>query len=416
MTALQDRLLPLLVGTGARLAAACIGLLGTMVAARALGPEGWGAWVVLFALFGWSQHVAEWGLRGVALQEGGRRGHACPGLVRDLLRARLLPLGLAIAGLVAATLLWRPELLVATVWLALALAAIAVNLDWAALVRGSPLPAGATQVLRPVLFLLAVLLLPGPLGAGGLAFATFAGWAGSAALAALELKRMPPAPFGRRPLGAGRLLSAGTPYFLVSAANQLALSADLLLVALVLGTKAAGTFGLVVTIAQTATLAAQASAQWWLAQGGLARAGSPGPARLRLVLVETGTLGLLAAAGLAVLGPPLVRHLFGPAWQAAALLLPMASLYVVLVHVSAVLAALACAQGAARQVAGLQLGSQVLSWPALLLLAGWWGLEAAVLLRGGVELARVLGLAWICRYLPAVQVRPEANPDPVIIQ
>ncbi len=260
-----DRLLPLLIGGGARAVAAGVGLLGTTLGASALGPEGWGVWVILFAGFGWSTHLSEWGLRNVALVEGGRSGHVCRGLVLDLLRARALPCALAATLLLAGVALWRPPLLLPALWLAAALAAIALGLDWAALVRGSPGPAGLSLVMRPALFLLALLLLPVPLDIGDLAFATFAGWAGAALAGAGEWRRLAwPAP-ARAQRPPARLLAAGTPFLLVTAANQLAISADLLAVAWVLGAKAAGTFGLVVTVAQAATLGAQASAQWWLA-------------------------------------------------------------------------------------------------------------------------------------------------------
>jgi O-antigen/teichoic acid export membrane protein len=388
-----DRLLPLLIGGGARAVAAGIGLLGTTLGASALGPEGWGVWVVLFAGFGWSTHLSEWGLRNVALVEGGRSGHVCRGLVLDLLRARALPCALAAILLLAGVALWRPPLLLPALWLVAALAAIALGLDWAALIRGSPGPAGLSLVMRPALFLLALLLLPAPLGIGDLAFATFAGWAGAALAGAGEWRRLAgPAP-ARAQRPPARLLAAGTPFLLLTAANQLAISADLLAVAWMLGAGAAGTFGLVVTVAQAATLGAQASAQWWLA-----RAAEPGLIR---PLAEAGLLGALAAAGLAALGPWLLLHLFGTAWQAAAALLPLAGPYVLLVHVSAVLASVACTRGRAGRVVAVQLATQAAAWPLQLWLAGHGGLEAVLLLRGAVELARVVLLSCFCLHRPS---------------
>lgn len=406
------RFLPLLIGGGARLAAACIGLAGTTIAARALGPEGWGHWVVLLAAFGWSQHGAEWGLRNVALVEGGRAGRVSIGFVQDLCRARAPVLALAGLGLVGGAQLWRQDLLVPALWLAFALVAIAANLDWAALVRGSPGLAGATLILRPALFLLVVLLLPPPLDLAGLACATFIGWAGAAALGASEWRRLAPDPPGRPRLAPLGLLRAGTPFFLLATASQLALSGLLVAIAWLLGAKAAGTFGLVLTIAQTATLGGQASAQWWLAQSrqigarqiGARQVGARQPGdgplgtvRLRRIAGEAGLVGALVAAALATLGPGLVSHLFGQAWQEAAALLPAAGLYVALAHVTAVLAAVAHGRGRAGSVAALHLAVQALALPLQLLLAVSLGLESVVWLRGLLELAWLVLLGNLCR-------------------
>ncbi|WP_159715728.1 polysaccharide biosynthesis protein [Geminicoccus flavidas] len=375
----------ILVGGGARLAAAGMGLAGTTLAARALGPAEWGIWLVLFAGFGWCQHLAEWGLRSVALVEGGRLSQACPGLVRDVLCARLVPLVLSGVLLVGGTVAWRPELAGAALCLAAALAMIALNLDWVGLVRGSALPASLGLMARPALFLAAIAVLPAPLAVGDLALATLIGWAGAALAGAAEWRRAPAPVPGRMRLRTRRLLKAGTPFFLVTAANQVALSADLIAVAWMLGTEAAGAFGLAMTIAQTATLGAQAAAQWWLARGA-----AMAPARARRVLLDALLLGGTVAAALAILGPSLLLRLFGAQWLAAADLLPPATLYVALVHVTAVRAALVAAGGGAGRVALAQLVSQAVSWPLQLLAAARLGLESVVLLRGLVELLRLV--------------------------
>jgi O-antigen/teichoic acid export membrane protein len=378
----------ILVGGGARLAGAGIGLAGTTLAARSLGPADWGIWVMLFAGFGWCQHLAEWGLRSAALVEGGRLGRACRGLVRDILCARLVPLVLSGVLLLGGTLAWRPELAGAALCLAAALGMIALNLDWVALVRGSALPASLGLVARPASFLAAIAVLPTPLAVGDLALATLIGWAGAALAGAAEWPRAAtPAP-GRERLQTGKLLTAGTPFFLVTAANQVALSADLIAVAWMLGTEAAGAFGLAMTIAQTATLGAQAAAQWWLARGA-----AMAPARARRVLLDALLLGGTVAAALAILGPGLLLRLFDAGWTAAADLLPPSALYVALVHVTAVRAALVAAAGGAGRVALVQLLSQAIGWPLQLLAAARLGLESVVLLRGLVELLRLVLLA-----------------------
>ncbi|HEX2529578.1 MAG TPA: hypothetical protein VHL31_25200 [Geminicoccus sp.] len=391
-----SRLRPLLIGSFARLAAALIGLAGTTVAARTLGPAAWGDWVVLFALFGWSQHLAEWGLRNVALVEGGRLGAASPGLILDLWRARLPVLALAAAMLTTTIWLVRPGDVASSVWFAAALVVIALNLDWTSLVRGDPVPAAAALVMRPAGFLLVVLLLPSPLSVAELAAATAAGWT-AAALAGLSGRpwRRTPATTRRR-LRVARLLRAGVPFFLVTAANQLAPTADLLAAVWMLGPAAAGTLGLIATVAQAATFGAQASAQWWLA-----RSPRLPPGAIRRAVIEAGALGLVAGGGLALLGPPLLLLVAGPDWAAAAALLPLAGLFVAVTHVTAVLAAWTSAAGGAGTVALIQLGSQALLWPLLLPAAFAWGLPAVLLLRGIAEIVRaaLLAAAWQRRSL-----------------
>ena len=162
MRRVAGRLVPVLVGGGARLIAAAIGLAGTTLAARALGSEGWGAWALLFAAFGWAQHLAEFGLRTVGMLEAGRVGQLRSGLLRDLLRTRSIAWLVTSSGLVGLTIWWLPGQAMAAAWLALALAMIALNLDWAALVRGRPVAAAMASVMRPSAFLVAVLLLPRP--------------------------------------------------------------------------------------------------------------------------------------------------------------------------------------------------------------------------------------------------------------
>ncbi|WP_222183640.1 hypothetical protein [Geminicoccus harenae] len=378
----------ILVGGGARLAAAGIGLAGTTLAARALGPAEWGIWLLLFAGFGWCQHLAEWGLRSAALVEGGRLGQACQGLVRDVLRARVVPLVLSGVLLIGGAVVWRPDLAGAALCLTAALAIIALNLDWVALVRGSALPASLGLMVRPALFLAAIALLPAPLAIGDLALATLIGWAGAALAGAAEWRRAATPVPKRVRLPTRELLEAGTPFFLVTAANQVALSADLIAVAWMLGTEAAGAFGLAMTIAQTATLGAQAAAQWWLARGA-----AMAPARARRILLDALLLGGTVAAALAILGPGLLLRLFGAQWSAAADLLPPAALYVAVVHVTAVRAALVAAGGGAKRVALVQIVSQAVGWPLQLWAAARLGLESVVLLRGLVELLRLVLLA-----------------------
>jgi O-antigen/teichoic acid export membrane protein len=386
------RLRPLLIGTGARLAAAGIGLVGTAVAARSLGPEAWGVWVLLFAGFGWAQHLSEWGLRNVALVTGGRTGSVTRILVLDILRARLLACGMASGGFVlAAHLLW-PAAGWAPLWLTFALFAIALNLDWVALAVGDPVPAALGLVARPAIFLLALLCLPAPLDATDLALATCAGWAATAMVGMSNRPVLTTRRRGSERLGIARAIVQGTPFFLLTAANQLAQSLDLLVVAWVLGTAQAGAFALVATVAQAATLGAQAGAQWWLARAARAHDGE-----LRRALLEAGLLGALVAAGLLAAGPPVVVHLFGPTWQAAADLLPAAALYVVAAHLTAVLGAWMSARQGASTVAGVQLGTQALVWPIQLLAAVHLGLPAVLLLRGMAELARAAMLAMLWR-------------------
>ena len=388
MNAWLHGLLPLLVGSGARLCAACVGLFATTLAARSLGPAAWGGWVILFAAFGWSQHLAEWGLRSEGLVRGGRMGSVGIGLVRDLALARMPVLVLAICCLVAGTCLWRPDLVMASAWLGATLVAIAMNLDWVALVRGRPWLPGATLILRPTVSVAVLLALPQPLTAATLAFATFSGFAAAAVLGAMSMIGIRASPRHYNRVSSIILLRSGTSFFLVTAANQLAASADLIAVAWMLGASSAGTFGLIITIAQASTMGAQASSQWWLA-----RAARADLAHMRRIIGETALLGALVGVTLAMLGPTLISRLFGPEWREAARLLPLLGSFVALAHVTAVLGALRCVQGRAPAVAAIQIATQLAAWPMQLVAAASFGLTGVILLRSITEIFRLIMLA-----------------------
>ena len=382
MRRVAGRLVPVLVGGGARLIAAAIGLAGTTLAARALGSEGWGAWALLFAAFGWAQHLAEFGLRTVGMLEAGRVGQLRAGLLRDLLRTRAIAWLVTSSGLVGLTIWWLPGQAMAAAWLALALAMIALNLDWAALVRGRPVAAATASIMRPSAFLVAVLLLPRPLEVMDLAIATCLAWAATAAVTLPEWRAAwtAPAPSTCSTL---QLLRAGLPYGLVTLASQLVASVDLVLVGWTLGTGAAGIFGLVLTLAQTATLGAQAAAQWWLA-----RAAQLDARTVRRALADTILLGLVAGGAVAMLGPMLVDRLFGPDWTEAARLLPLAGLWVALAHPSALLGTLLMTRGKATHLVTIQMASLLVSLPIQFSVAQSYGLPGAMLVRITIEVAR----------------------------
>lgn len=387
MRRVLGRLVPVVIGGGARLVAAAIGLVGTTLAARGLGSEGWGTWALLFAAFGWAQHLAEFGLRTVGMLEAGRVGELRLGLLRDLLRTRAIAWLVTATGFVVLAGSWLPGQVAAAAWLALALAMIALNLDWAALVRGRPVAAALATVTRPLAFLVVLLLLPRPLEVLDLARATCLAWAATAMVTLPEWRAAfrassPPA---RSTL---RLLRAGLPFGLVTLTSQLVASIDLVLVGWILGAAAAGMFGIVLTLAQTATLGAQAAAQWWLA-----RTAQLDARAVRRALADTIMLGIAVGGAMALLGPFLVRQLFGADWAEAARLVPLAGLWVALAHPSTLLGTLLLTRGKASHLVAIQMASLVVTLPLQLLIAQSHGLAGAILVKIAVETSRCAYMA-----------------------
>lgn len=324
---------------GARALAAGLGLLAMLQLAPAAGPTVLGAWSMLLAVQGWSLHLSECGLRTVATALGGRTRGGPRALLPTYLGTRLL-LAALIGGLaLAACARLAPAYLPALALVLSSLIAIALQLDWLALVEDRPVTAGLLLLVRPGAWCLLLAIVEGPLGLERLAALFALAWA-TAALASWPLLRggWAPGGGGEAPPGSLQMLRMGAPLALVTLSNQGLLAADLFLVGLLLGLETAGTYYLAASLVVAGLVLANAANQIATARTGtLLREPEALAAELRRQLATASAVG--AALGLVgvLAAPRLVPALFGPAFAEAVppflALLP----WLVLQHPSAVL-------------------------------------------------------------------------------
>lgn len=324
---------------GARALAAALGLLAMLQLAPAAGPAVLGAWSMLLAVQGWALHLSECGLRSVVTAAGGRTLGGPRRLLPVYLGTRLLVASLVIAVALAACARLAPDRLAALALVLSSLLAIALQLDWLALVEDRPVLAGLLLLVRPAAWCLLLLAAGTPLDLGQLSALFALAWA-LAALASWPLlaTARAEAGSGEPPPDPLAMLRQGVPLALVTLGNQGLLAADLLLVGLVLGTEVAGAYYLASGLTVAGLVLANAANQIATARTGPL---SGDPAALRAELGRQ--LGLATAAGLAqallvaALGPLLLPVLFGPEFAPAVPLLLALLPWLVLQHPSAVL-------------------------------------------------------------------------------
>ncbi len=323
---------------GSRAAAAALGFLAMLQLAPAAGPAVLGQWGVLLAVQGWALHLAECGLRSVVTAEAARAAGGPCRLLATYLGLRLLLASAVTAVSLLGAALFAPAPLRPLALVLTSLFAIALQLDWLALVTDRPVVAGALLLVRPAAWCLLLALAEGPLDLDRLAALFALAWA-LAALASWPLVRTLPARAeGEPPPPAGRLLRRGLPLALVTLSSQAMLSVDLVLVGRVFGAERAGGYYLAVSLVVAGLVVANAANQIAIARIGAIR-DEPAAARaeLRRQLALATAVGTgLAAAG-AVLAPPLVPWLFGPAFEPAVALFLALLPWLVLQHPSAVL-------------------------------------------------------------------------------
>lgn len=375
---------------GARALAAGLGLLATLQLAPAAGPALLGEWSMLLAVQGWALHLSECGLRSVVTAEGAATFGGPRRLLGAYLGTRLLLASLVTGLLLLAVAGLAPDRLEAAALVLSSLFAIAVQLDWLALVDDRPMLAGALLLVRPAAWCLLLALAGTALDLERLAALFALAWA-LAALATWPLLRASPvasAPTGpAEPLPPARMLRLGVPLALVTITNQGLLAADLLLVGLVLGAERAGAYYLASSLVVAGLVLANAANQIATARIGALRS-DPETARaeLRRELRTATLVGTALAVGGALVGPPLVALLFGPAFAETGPLLLALLPWLALQHPSAVL------QGAlagARGQRALLLGNLAMT----LALAAGLALALAVGSAIGCALARTLAEA-----------------------
>ncbi|BCX17840.1 MAG: hypothetical protein KatS3mg117_1522 [Geminicoccaceae bacterium] len=397
---------------GARALAAALGFLATLQLAPAAGPAVLGQWSMLLAVQGWALHLAECGLRSVVTAEGATTAGGPRRLLPVYLGTRLLLASLVSTLLLAGASVLAPETVPALALVLTSLFAIALQLDWLALVDDRPVLAGALLLVRPAAFCLLLVAAGSPLGLDRLAALFALAWA-LAALTSWPLLKAagPPPAAGAPPLSASRMLRLGLPLALVTLSNQGLLAADLFLVGLLLGAERAGAYYLATSLVVAGLVLANAANQAALARTGALRA-DPRAARAELARqLATGTgLGLALALAGALLGPVLVPLLFGPAFAETVPVFLALLPWLVLQHPSAVLqGALAAARGQRPLLAG-NLAMALVFAAALAPALAAGSTIGCALARSLAEVARLLVLARATRRIfAAVQRKPVAG-------
>lgn len=382
---------------GARALAAGLGLLATLQLAPAAGPALLGEWSMLLAVQGWALHVSECGLRSVVTAEGATTAGGPRRLLPAYLGTRLLLASLVTGLLLLAIAALAPERLAAAALVLSSLFAIALQLDWLALVDDRPALAGALLLVRPAAWCLLLALAGTALDLERLAALFALAWA-LAALASWPLLRARPAATAgtgaAEPLPPLRMLRLGIPLALVTLTNQGLLAADLLLVGLVLGAERAGVYYLASSLVVAGLVLANAANQIAIARIGALRL-DPVAARAELGRqLRTATLiGAGLAAVAAVSGPPLVVLLFGPAFAESGPLLAALLPWLALQHPSAVLqGALAGGRGQRALLLG-NLAMTVAFAAGLALALAFGSAIGCALARTLAELVRAVMLA-----------------------
>ena len=246
---------------------------------------------------------------------------------------------------------------------------VAAQLDWVSLVEGRAVIAAIPLIVRPAVFLVAVLAWPWPLRAGGIAAAFVLGWTLAAASSMLLVRlTSPPVTLADEPEMAissrTRMLRRGIGYCSVTLLNQLQLSADVIVVGATLGARAAGIYVLASAFAVAASVFANAGGQL-----ALARAGSRDPGEFGRMLAGSVVVGVAASLGLAVAGPWLLRHLVGAEFIPAAAVLAWLAPWLLLTHPTSILQAVLAADGRQAAVLRANIMLSVALCPALALAA-----------------------------------------------
>lgn len=367
--------------------------------APAAGPTVLGAWSMLLAVQGWALHLSECGLRSAATALGGRTRGGPRALLPAYLGTRLL-LAVLVGGLaLTACARLAPAHLPALALVLSSLIAIALQLDWLALVEDRPVTAGLLLLVRPAAWCLLLAMVEGPHGLERLAALFALAWA-VAALASWPLLRCGEAPTGdgEPPPGPGRMLRLGAPLALVTLSNQGLFAADLFLVGLLLGLEKAGAYYLAASLVVAGLVLANAANQIATARtGALLHEPEALAAELRRQLAMASAVGAALGFAGAVAAPGLVPALFGPAFAEAVppflALLP----WLVLQHPSAVLqGALAGAdRGRALLVGNLAMAAALAA--ALLPALALGSVVGCALARAVAEAARLVVLACAAR-------------------
>ncbi|MDX6752504.1 oligosaccharide flippase family protein [Geminicoccaceae bacterium 1502E] len=396
-----DRLAGVLLLGGGRALAALLGFLAVREIALRLDPVHLGLWGMILAVQGLCLHLGEAGLRSVATAEAGRMEGGTAAILRPYLALRLCLSALAVLAGWVAGLLLLPEPGMALPLVLASIPAVALQLDWLALVRGDNGRAAALLLVRPACFLL-LLMVAAPATPQGVAAAFLAAW-WLAALASWPGALAPPKAPGRDPPPRWRaLLSAGLPLAGTTLVNQAMLGLDLLLAGLLIGPAAAGGYWLAASMAVAGLVLANAQGQLALARLGPLRDNEQ---KFAASLAADCRATSLLGAALALLGtaaaPLAVPLLFAGRHDDTALLLAMLMPWLALQHPSTLLQSALAATGRRPALLRASLAALAVFATAATAAALAGSLPAMALARALGEAVRV---ALLVRLLP-----PEAR-------
>lgn len=295
---------------GSRALAACIGFLAVWQLAARLGPEALGIWSMGLASLGFALHVSEFGLRSVITAEAGVQIRVWRSLLQRYLVLRFIIAVVVAVTTIAMTAFVWPGQLSLMACLLLSVFAIALHLDWIALVCDRPLAAGGCLIVKPLTFSLVIWALPSINTPQDVALALAAGWWISAIVSWKLVSWVDRV--GPEPSSIGELLRLGLPLMGNTFINQLQLSLDLLLVGLFAGAAAAGHYYLAAAIVAAGLVFANATGQIATARMARFRDDHRSFAQeLRRQLCLTVLLALGLASCLVLIAPMLIPSLFG---------------------------------------------------------------------------------------------------------
>ena len=350
---------------------------------------------------GYALHLGEFGLRSVVTTEAALAGSRLPELLGRYLRLRLTLSTLALGAVLAGCAMVRPADLPLVGLVTASILPIALQLDWLALVDDRYRLAAALLLARPLAFLALLALLPDGAGTLAVAGCFLTAWLLAALASWVALDRPAGIGAGVVPISAA-MLRRGASLAVVTLTNQAQLTADLVVVGLVLGAAGAGDYYLAGQVLVAGLLFANAAGQIALARLS-ALAGDPFRFRAALLadLRHLISFAAITALGIGCVAATVVPVLFGAEHAGAAQALLWLLPWFVLQHPTTLLqAALTAARREGQVVRANGVAIAVLL-SGLAVAALHPGLAGFALARSVAEAARLAALWLSLRPTPA---------------
>jgi O-antigen/teichoic acid export membrane protein len=314
--------------------------------------------------------------------------------------------GLALGVTLLACAAWWPGELLLVGLVTASILPIALQLDWLALVDGRDRLAAGLLLVRPLAFLILLGVMPGAPGAALIAGCWLAAWILAAATSWICLDRLADPALGPIP-DPGAMLRRGTALVLVTLTNQAQLTADLLVVGLVLGPAPAGDYYLAGQVLVAALVFANAAGQIALAR--LPDASGDADrfsAALTTDLLRLLTAAVTAAVALATVAPALIPRLFGDEHAGAGFALLWLLPWFVLQHPTTLCQAALTTAGREATVLRANTVGLALLLPALALATAAPSLVGFALARSFAELGRLVILVLALANRGQISIRP----------